>query len=328
MRGPRLPFAAVSDEPAETQGWFASRRARLERTLADARERSAVVEVALECIDRWGRVNASVVAGHIAFRSFMWLLPMVLLVVALLGFATASDIDLAEAGNLVNLGRGTIDSVTSSAREAEASRVQVGLAAVAGVALGSRALVKAANLAFAQVWEIPDRKPKGLVAAAFRFLGGAILVVMAIGFTVALKERGFVGQTVGLGTSMVLDFLLVLGISLGLPRRADDWRQVVPGAFAGMLMLVLLRWFSVFYLPGRIDRYQELYGPIGLSLVFLTYLFLIASILVATAVVNSVWWDTRSRFPTVVALLGRIPGPRVSGGAPRRDPPPGDAAPR
>ena len=64
--------------------------------LDDLRERSSIVDFGTELVDRWGRVNASVVAGHIAFRAFLWIVPMVLLVVAALcvlpaAFTSRSD---------------------------------------------------------------------------------------------------------------------------------------------------------------------------------------------------------------------------------------------
>ena len=323
---------AGTDEP---HGRIDRLKAAAAARLADLRERSSVVDFGTELVDRWGRVNASVVAGHIAFRAFLWIVPMVLLVVAALSFATSADIDLEGGGTLLDLGGATIDSVEASAQQAESSRVQVASIAVIGVALGARSLVKGANLAFAQVWEIPDRKPKGLVAAALRFLGGVIIVVMAIAFVVALRNRGPVGYTVGLGASMAVFAALVLGVSLGLPRRATDWRDLLPGTAAGTGLLVLLKWFSVFYLPSKIDTYTRIYGPVGLSLVFLTYLFLLASALVATAVVNAVWLDERDRFGWLDALLQRVPGPRpdegdgdLSGGAARDESSPGGGTPR
>lgn len=327
----------ASDDPGDEGGRIARWKAAATDRVDALRARSAIFDFAAALADRWARVNASVVAGHIAFRSFLWLLPMVLLVVALLSFATASDFELDSGGTLLDLGSETVRSVEQSAQRGESSRFQIGAIALLGVALGASGLVKGANLAFAQVWEMPNRKPKGMVAAALRFLGGAVVVVMAVGFVVALRNRGPVGYTLGLGASLVVFATLVLAVSLGLPRRCADWRDLLPGVAVGTAALVLLKWFTVFYLPSKIDTYTRIYGPMGVSLVFLTYLFLLSSILVATAVVNAVWLDERERFAWFDALLQRIPGPRpdpaaadddVSGGGGPGAPLPGGAAPR
>lgn len=313
MSGPPLDATTPPADPPEAapggiRGRIASVRAKVDARVDVVRDRFPYVDLVLDFGTRWREVNAGALAGHLAYRSFLWLLPMLLLGVAIAGFASASNVDVGDsAGGLLDLGGTTASTIAAAADDAESSRVSILWVALLGVVLGARGLIQACVDAFALAWQLGERPPKRPWVALFKFLGGALLVVFVIGLTVALRRKGILLSTVGLGGTFVVYFLVLVFVSWTLPHRGDDWRNLIPGAVFGTMGFVGLKAFAVFYLPSRVDRFLEVYGSLGLSLIFLSYLFLVGQVLVATAVINAVWLDHRSEVPTLDRLLRLIP---------------------
>ena len=79
----------------------------------------------------------------------------------------------------------------------------------------------------------------------------------------------------------------------------------------------LLHAFTVFYLAGRIDRMSATYGPLGVAIVVLLWLYLLGRAMVAAAVVNATIWDRQDRGARIYAPIdldrfkpgGRAPSP-------------------
>src|SRR5206468_4519631 len=74
----------------KTRQWAAARRAdadRLAERAQDERSKHNSVDAIFEMADRDGEVGGGIIAGALAYRLFIWLLPLALVVVAGLGIA-------------------------------------------------------------------------------------------------------------------------------------------------------------------------------------------------------------------------------------------------
>jgi membrane protein len=89
----------VSSTRERTRSWTARRRAEAERLAERAqaeRGRHRSVDAVFDMVERDGEVGGGIIAGAMAYRLFIWLLPLALVAVAGLGFAADASSDSPE----------------------------------------------------------------------------------------------------------------------------------------------------------------------------------------------------------------------------------------
>ena len=101
--------------PSRREGLQARTREITERVQAE-RERHESVDVVFEVVDRDVETGGGIIAGALAYRLFIWLLPALLVAVAGLGFAAdAGSESPQEAAGSVGLAGLVTSSVASAA---------------------------------------------------------------------------------------------------------------------------------------------------------------------------------------------------------------------
>lgn len=86
----------------------------------------------------------------------------------------------------------------------------------------------------------------------------------------------------------------VLVGSRWLPHPAGvTWRHLLPGAILATIGVEALHLFTVLYLLREIPIKMKFYGTVGVSFALLTWLWLLATILVGAASLNAVLWQRR-----------------------------------
>ena len=117
------PTGLADDSNAPDEG-AASVRARAEQLTQqaqEARRRHRSVDAVFDMVDRDAEVGGGIIAGALAYRFFIWLLPLALLAVAGLGIASdassTSPEDAADEVGLADLVTGSVaQAANSSAR--------------------------------------------------------------------------------------------------------------------------------------------------------------------------------------------------------------------
>ena len=261
---------------------------RLRAALDAAREAVPALDLVWEFALRFRRRNGTVLAGYIAYRLFVWLVPMLLVLVAGVGFSNATILDLVRYATQYEVSSETARDAVEQAARGRVAALAIGLGALAWTTLG---LVRGVHYAFAQAWGMKISPRKHLLRDVGYFLLAAtalVLLLLAIG---ALQRQGPVFALLGSTGSIVLVGASLLGVCLTMPRRTTRLVDLVPGVVAGTVGVAALQVFAAVYLPDRIARSSALYGGVGVALGLLFYLFLIAYLLVGMAFVNSVWTD-------------------------------------
>jgi uncharacterized BrkB/YihY/UPF0761 family membrane protein len=277
--------------------------------LTDAVERTRIEAMRAQIEDVRGRVDAATdhvpavesakaVFGHdrlvagkvlsaaIAYRLFLWILPLALTLAGVLGFlrdrrpTQPSDV----AGDL-GLSAYVASSVADAASQAEKGRYLLLLIGLVGLWTASTAGAKTVIVVHSLVWGEPLPSVKG-PRAALGFLGFA---VAAISITIGVRFAGSgVGRS-GLAEVVVLGSLgaLWLAVSQYLPHGAATWRQLVPGAIVVGAGVALIHFLTSVYLIHRIAKSSELYGGLGAAAAILLWLYFVGRLLVLSAVVNA-----------------------------------------
>ncbi|HEX8803455.1 MAG TPA: YhjD/YihY/BrkB family envelope integrity protein [Acidimicrobiales bacterium] len=302
----------------------ASVTANLERatTAAEAaRERSVAVDTVFAARERDQRAVGGALAGAVAFRLFVYLLPVFLAVVTLLGVVASLGGDAGSAvGDDLGMSRYVIESVKTATEQSERglwALIPLTLWATYTAGVGAAKVLRATH---ALAWGQPMTKlPRAWTAAVATFAVVTLTVLAAAG-TQALRQRSE-GLGLGFAVAQVVLFAgLWLVASHLLPHdpRAG-WTALLPGAVLVGVGVWALHLASVFLLARRVAKASALYGSLGVAAAILAWLYLLGRLLVASAMLNATIWE-RGRDPDHGS--GRRPDGEAVAPPPTGGPPP------
>jgi uncharacterized BrkB/YihY/UPF0761 family membrane protein len=292
-----IDLRAPADDSAVT-GRLGSARAHALRTRGETgrrvnelRTRSELVDAALEAGDLDRRRAGSLLAGGIAFRVFLWLLPAALLAAGVLGLVRPSG--SAQPDHVARkLGLGAsvaaiVRQATRQSHKAPAALLAIGLVLMLYM---SMSLIRALRTAFVLAWEEPfGRRPHLL-------RDGAILSVALLTGLGVQTGIAYLRHQVGLASvllsllSIAIAIGLWLGVSMLLPHGDAHWRALLPGAVLFAIGVGLMHFLTVYYLAPKLAREGSLYGSLGTAAVLLLWLFILSRIAVASAFLNATLW--------------------------------------
>ena len=282
------------DEPDRSSGLariVGRARAWGEERAADVTERWPQAVVLGDLYDRYVRTSAAALAGYIAFRTFLWILPLLLVLLAVTGLAADAGTDVEQGTEDLGLGTSMAGAIRQGIDQTSSSRLQLAWVALSGLLLATSGLLKALHLAHASVWEIPQRKVTRRAGLLARILGAGPLIVLLIAGSSALRKAGLVGGVAGTVLTAAVAAGILLGLSWILPRRTDDWRWLLPGAAIGAIGAIGLQAFAAYYLPNRVSTMSQTYGTIGVTVAAMVYLLLLGQLLVLSPLINATVWD-------------------------------------
>jgi uncharacterized BrkB/YihY/UPF0761 family membrane protein len=264
---------------AELRAQVNERALRLEREVPAA-------EAAHQAYDRDREVGGEIMAGAIAFRAFLYLLPLVVVYVIVLGFV--ADVSSTEqVTKVMGIGGIAADSVTESVRVSSGSRfIALGIALFA-LYFTAIALARALRIAHALAWEDTIAPMKRTWRAALIVVGASIGLSAALAIVSRLHERSAVAAVAGWCLVLVVYVAMWLGLSLLLPHRDAPWTALVPGALFVGIGLQALHVVTVVYLSRKLSSASKLYGPMGSAVAILLWAYLLGRLTVASAVLNA-----------------------------------------
>ena len=271
-------------------------RARAERYAERAevvRQNHRSVDAVVSMADRDIEIGGAIMAGALAYRIFVWLLPFGLVLVGGIGVAAdAADESSASAAN--SLGLQGIVSHSVAQASGGSSRWYAILIGIPILVWASRGLLKALIVVHRLVWgDVRREVAKPTVGATLR-----ILLLFATYFAIREGARGVESWSgsFALGTlfGLVLVFLWWMLVSIRLPHHGAPWRALVPGAVIISLGFELVADVGTHLIAPRISSSESAYGALGVAATLLLGLFIVSRLVVASAVVNATAWERRS----------------------------------
>jgi uncharacterized BrkB/YihY/UPF0761 family membrane protein len=261
------------------------------RRVDELRKRSALVDAALEAGDIDRRRAGSLLAGGIAFRIFLWLLPAALFAAALVGLVRPagrlSPDRVAESLGLAASVASTVEQATRQSDHGAAALLGIGIALMLWT---SMSLVRALRVAHVLAWGEPFRRRARLPRDGAIF-SAAIVATLAIetGITY-LRHQDPALSLLLIPLSFAITGGFWLGLSMLLPRADANWRALVPGAVLFAIGHAVLQVATVYYFAPKLTRAPTLYGSLGSAATLLLWLFLVSRIVVASAFLNAALW--------------------------------------
>jgi uncharacterized BrkB/YihY/UPF0761 family membrane protein len=261
--------------------------------LSWARRRVPGGEIAFEVFERDRLAAAGLIAGGVAFRLFLWLVPLGLVVAAILAFWVEADpAGLEEAVGEFGIGAATAQSATDAISEETHSRWYFLIVGLTLLVWSSMSAVRALRLAHFVAWGSPATKLRRPLAAGALFTIVTTGVLSVAALTSWLRaELGLVGML----AVFVLYAAAALALLVRLPHASAPWRALIPGAILLAVGSGAIHAFVVLYLTPKLGRSTQLYGSLGAASVILFWLFLTARLIVASAFLNASLWDRRMK---------------------------------
>ena len=253
---------------------------------AGAGDRHIAVAVPIRAVERNRRVASSVLAGGFAYRIFLWLLPLGLVLGGALGLSNAeSTEDAVDTGGLPGA---ITNAVGDAARAADSESWWLFLIGVPLLLWTGFTGAKAILLIHSLVWDELPPRPKPL-RASLAFTGVMLAFIAAIALTWWVRE-----DWPGL-LAPVLTFAplaaIWLWVSLQLPHRDAPWKALVPGAVVVAIGFQVLHEAVGHLLVPKLEKSTSLYGSLGATTTLLFFVYLLGILVVAAPVLNSSLYD-------------------------------------
>lgn len=287
--------AAAKERTKAEQARFAA--------LLEKNEGRPLVDVALRTYRRDREIAGAVVGSAVAFRLFLFFVPLLLFIVGIAGFI-ARWVDAGDVAHNAGLTGGLAEQIRSAFDQPGNTRWVAVLLGLVGIVTTGRTLSKVLVASSSLAWGLPAGSKASLKVA-----GGVVGLLAGIGLLAALMSR--VRAEFGVGITGV-SFLAVLvayvvgwlAVSMLLPRATSDPGVLLPGALLVGVTLTMMQLVSQLYLPGRIGRARELYGALGATIVTLGWFFIAGRAMVLSMCVDSV---IHERFGTISRLVFSLP---------------------
>lgn len=265
------------------------------------------VDVVLGIFRRDRQAAGPVMSSALAFRMFLFFMPLLLLVIGVAGFA--SDIfDARSANQAAGISGGLAKQVSTAFHQSGLTRWVAVLLGLWGVLVAGRSLSRVLYAASAAAWGLPsgDR-------ARFRAVGAIAGLVCTIGVIAILIGR--IRESFGLGpaSASFLPALLIyavawLGVSMFLPRATEDPGALLPGCLLVALTLTVMHAVSELYLPDRLDHASQLYGAFGATVVTLGWFFILGRAIIIAMELNAALYD---RYGSISQIAFSLPALRT-----------------
>ena len=246
--------------------------------------------------------SLSVVAGGVAFWTFMAVFPAIAAVVALWGlFADPRDVEPLLSGmslpaGAVGLLKDRLNDLAGSANRTLSLGLVVSLLlALWSANKGTKATVQALNVAY------EEREDRGFIhlnlltlcltlAAVTVFVVAALLVIVAPALMGHLGLEEVTRSAISLGRWPLLAILMAAAAGalyrLGPSRSAPRWTWTLPGALTTGLLWVLGSSVFSFYVS-NFGNYEKTYGSLGGVVILMLWFYMSAYVLLLGAEINA-----------------------------------------
>jgi uncharacterized BrkB/YihY/UPF0761 family membrane protein len=282
--------ARLKAEQARVMERIAATRARLER----ARPHSPLIDATFRAFERDVETGGVVLAGAVAFRVFLFLVPYVFVLVVAFGVAAdAADTDPAEAARNAGIGGLVAKAVGGAADLSGFSRFAALLVGLFALVLGTRALVKVLRIVYGLIWGV---QPPKLKKSGKAMLAIVALATAAFAYATLLddiRERSPGLGLLGILVSTVIPFAIAMLVNIYLPRQPTRWPDLIPGSIVLTLGVLGLHLLTVYWIAHQVESKTDTYGAIGAALAILLWAYFLGRLITASAVVNASLWQRR-----------------------------------
>jgi membrane protein len=259
-------------------------------------------------------------AAMVAYFALLSFVPLIFLALSLFGLAHRAQASSFFIRELKHAFPGTsLDSITNLVRRVQDNAAALGIIGGVGLIWSSLSFFSALESALNIVYGLPNRRfLHGKLLAAALAVSVLVtlfvsLVIGALGVTFlkhylgAFADSPVLAYIVSIGASLAGVFLFLLAIYRWLPNTTVHWREALPGAVLGAVVLeASFQGLPIFV---RLADVNVTLRTLGGPAILLLWLYVMANIIVFGGEVNW-WWRERRKDPAEsAALTGREESP-------------------
>jgi uncharacterized BrkB/YihY/UPF0761 family membrane protein len=261
---------------------------------ATARERFSAVDAGFQALQRELDYGGGLLAGGLAYRLFLWILPIGLVGAEILGYwVDASEDSVEGAARHFGIGAAAIASASEAVETSQSNRLTLLLVGLVLLAWFSLGFVRALLIAYSLAWGLPRPKVRRPLYAVLFFNGVVLAVAVAsAGLAWLREELGLLG-ILGIVATVCYQGAVTLLVMWLLPHRALHWTELIPGALLVAVGSQVIAVAVAFYFAPKIGRSSELYGTLGTASVLLVWLYVLARLITSGAFLNVTLWERR-----------------------------------
>ena len=256
---------------------------------------------------RYTELNGNYLASAVTLTAFLSIFPLLLVAIAIVGFVAAGNADFSDdVIRYLGITDDAAKSLNNALTKAQESRRLASVLGIVGLLWSGLGLVAAVQYAINAAWQVAGRgwrdKLKGLT-----WLGGAALL-FATSFatsTVISVLPKFLAPLTTLG-ALSLNLGLWLWTFKVLSTRDIDWKSLLPGAVVAAIGLEILKAIGAFYVPWAVTNASALYGTLGVVFATLAWLLFFGRLVVYSAVVNVIQWESHHGTVTLKMEVPRV----------------------
>jgi uncharacterized BrkB/YihY/UPF0761 family membrane protein len=239
-------------------------------------------------------LGGGLIAGGVAFRVFLWLVPFGLVVASVLSLWSEYDEEgLETAAREFGIGAAAAQAAAESLQHGDRNAVLalvVGLVALAWFSLGAlRALV----LAHALAWQVSPPRIRRPFRAIVVFNGFFLLAFATSALVAWLREQVGASALLGLVMSSAVLGAIALCVMWFLPHRAAHPRELLPGAALVVAGYQAVQVAVLFYFAPKLGDAEETYGAFGTAATMLVWLYVLCRLFTGGAFLNATLWAQR-----------------------------------
>ncbi len=288
--------------------------------LARWRARWRWLDAVLRVTDRFGAIGGGPLSSSIALATFVSLFPLLLVIIAIVGFVSSARSDFAFQ-LIDDLGlRGTAaQTMRDALSTAEGSRKAASVVGLVGLLWSGLGVAGSVQTALNAAWQVQGR---GLLdkAVALKWLVGAGLLFLstaALGPVLRWAPGPAKPPTILLGVALTT--VLFVWTYLALGNSHVGWRAHLPGALLVAVGFEALKAIGSIYVPRVVASSSALYGSLGVVFAVLAWLLVYGRLIVYGAVLNVVRYERVAGTVTaeieVPRIEGEVPLTTTRGGA-------------
>jgi membrane protein len=259
------------------------------------RQHRSSVRMVFAVLEANRRTAASLLAGGLAYRFFIWALPAGLLASSIFSLvADASNEAPADLAKELGMGAALAETVGKATRLTDRETIVLIIIGAVLMAWAAKSVWNALRVASQLAWRVPVEGSSGLVWPTL-ITTGVLLGLGAFNAAAGLLYRGGIITDT---TATILVIVVITSVLTWAGRalpHADGvpWPDFLPGALLFALGYEGLRLLTALYLSGRLARADDLYGALGLAAVFMAYLYLLGRLVMLWLLVNAEWNQSR-----------------------------------
>lgn len=274
----------------------------------------------LRVTERFGAIGGGPLSSSIALATFVSLFPLLLVLIAVVGFVSSADSDFAFqfVGDL-GLRGSAAQTVRQALTTAEESRRAASIVGLVGLLWSGLGVAGSFQHAVNAAWQAQGRGWLDKAFALRWLLGAGILFLATAGLGVLLRWVPGPAKPLTVLLGLALTSVLFVWTYASLGNSNVTWRAHIPGALLVAGGFEILKAVGAIYLPRVIASSSALYGSLGVVFAVLAWLLVCSRLIVYGAVLNVVRYEGAAGTVTaeieVPRIAGEVPLTTTRGGA-------------